>query len=359
MPYLGNAPSFGDFPTAKLTGDGGASYNLGFKLPNENVALAFLNGAPQVPGEHFTIAEDIITFAANVPVGVQIYVHGLGVSKALITPSDGATIATPSPGDTSKKIVNAEFVAAALAAFTGVPEGYFSGFLLANNASSPNTTIDVGAGVARSFDNTVDIKLTGTFRGILQSSGAWAAGDNQNKLDTGARANNTWYSVFAIRKTSDGTADILFSLSATAPTMPSGYAGFRRISSIRTDGSGNILGFINVGNRFVYKTPIIDMATAPITVRAPYVMKVPTGVRVLAQIGIQGAGGDLSYWIAETDGGAIPSSMYYGVLTGSGDDRGGQAHHVMTNTSGQVLLETGPSVPAFNVSALGWTEIRG
>lgn len=90
MPYFGSSPHFGDFPTAKLTGNGGSVYTLPFKLPNENAALVFLNGAPQLPGVHFSIAEGALTFSANVAAGVQIYVHGLGIGKAMITPSAGS-----------------------------------------------------------------------------------------------------------------------------------------------------------------------------------------------------------------------------------------------------------------------------
>lgn len=106
MPYFGNAPQFGDFPTAKLVGNGGTTYTLPFVLPNENTALVFLNGAPQVPGEHFSIIEDQLVFEGAVGAGVQIYVHGLGVGKALIAPSDGSTIATPDQFDASQKIAN-------------------------------------------------------------------------------------------------------------------------------------------------------------------------------------------------------------------------------------------------------------
>lgn len=139
------------------------------------------------------------------------------------------------------------------------PAGYFYGFLLGNDVTAPNTTISVGSGQAKSSDNLVSIILNTPLRGILQSSGAWTAGDNQNKLDTGARTNSTTYHVFAIRKTSDGTGDILFSLSATAPTMPTGYLGSRWIGRVATDSSGNIIKFIDCGNgRIDLVTPSIE-----------------------------------------------------------------------------------------------------
>lgn len=165
-----------------------------------------------------------------------------------------------------------------------LPYNFFSGFEIANNASAPTTTIDVAPGAARDSADAVNIKLTTTIRGILQASGAWTAGDNQNKLDTGARANNTWYHKFAIRKTSDGTGDILFSLSPTAPTLPSGYAGFVLIESIRTDGAGSILPFVNVGRSMTWKTARQDVnLTSVAAANTTVTCSTPPGRRVMAK----------------------------------------------------------------------------
>lgn len=59
-----------------------------------------------------------------------------------------------------------------------------------------------------------------------------------NGLDAGSVAANTWYAVFAIAK-ADGTKAALASLSATAPTLPSGYTFAARVGWFRTDGTGN------------------------------------------------------------------------------------------------------------------------
>ena len=56
-------------------------------------------------------------------------------------------------------------------------------------------------------------------------------------MDTGSVANNTWYHVHLIKRPVTGVVDVLFSLSATAPTLPTSYTIFRRIGSMRTDGS--------------------------------------------------------------------------------------------------------------------------
>lgn len=142
-----------------------------------------------------------------------------------------------------------------------LPLGYFYGFTLANNVTLPNTTIDVGVGQVKTSDNLFSLSLLTPLSGILQASGAWAAGNNQNKLDTGAKANSTTYHVFVIRKTSDGAGDILFSLSATSPTVPSGYAGFRRVGRVATDASGNIRQFKARGHgRYDWVTPSLEFS---------------------------------------------------------------------------------------------------
>lgn len=66
----------------------------------------------------------------------------------------------------------------------------------------------------------------------ISSAGAGASG-----LDTGTLAATTWYSVWAIWNGT--TAAGLLSLSATAPTMPSGYTHKARVGWIRTDGTAN------------------------------------------------------------------------------------------------------------------------
>jgi hypothetical protein len=110
---------------------------------------------------------------------------------------------------------------------------------ISNNASNPNTQMDIGAGIIN-YDNGGGQLLCQAITKTLQSSGSWTAGTNQNGLDTGARANTTWYQIFEIVKNSDNTSDILYSTSRTAPTVPSGYTLVAWIGAIRTDGSGNI-----------------------------------------------------------------------------------------------------------------------
>lgn len=107
-------------------------------------------------------------------------------------------------------------------------------------AFNGTTQMDIGAGIVNYDNGSGQLLCFAITSKTLQASGSWSAGSSGNGLDTGARANSTWYNIFEIIKNSDSTNDILYSTSRTAPTVPSGYTLVAWIGKIRTDGSGNI-----------------------------------------------------------------------------------------------------------------------
>lgn len=143
---------------------------------------------------------------------------------------------------------------------------------LANNATTPNTQIDFSAGFC--WDMSTLVKITNTAM-TKKLDATFVAGSGNGGLDTGTKAINSWYYCFAISK-ADGTADFLFSTSSTSPTMPSGYTNKRRIGAIRTDSSGNIIGFKQIRDNFWFLSSISDLniATTP-TTPTVYTMTVP------------------------------------------------------------------------------------
>jgi hypothetical protein len=74
----------------------------------------------------------------------------------------------------------------------------------------------------------------------LASSGAGG-------LDSGSDTGNTWYAVWLIDDA--GVVKALASTSATAPTMPSGDIYKARIGWERTDVTGNVIAFVQLGDR--------------------------------------------------------------------------------------------------------------
>lgn len=74
-----------------------------------------------------------------------------------------------------------------------------------------------------------------------------------NTLDTGSITASTWY---AVHIAYNGTTALgILSLSATAPTLPTGYTFFTRVGWIRTDATANKypLPIIQYGNKVHYK----------------------------------------------------------------------------------------------------------
>lgn len=150
---------------------------------------------------------------------------------------------------------------------------------LANNSTDANNDIDFSTGFC--WDLSTNIKITNIAL-TKRLDATFVAGTNQGGLDTGSKANSTWYACFAISK-ADGTADFLFSTSATAPTMPTDYINKRRIGSIRTDGSGNIMKFLQFGNDFLWDTEIVEAtytALNPTTINN-LTLTTPIGIKTM------------------------------------------------------------------------------
>jgi len=123
-----------------------------------------------------------------------------------------------------------------------------------------------------------------------QIDASWVAGNNAGGLDTGAVAIDEIYYMFAIYNPTTLTSDFLFSLSATSPTLPSGYTKKKKIASLTTDGSGNIRNGSYVFNpngsyAFIYNSPISFSTTTLATTRTAIPMDCPpnTSVRINAK----------------------------------------------------------------------------
>ena len=120
---------------------------------------------------------------------------------------------------------------------------------LSASATGTNASVSVSADEIAVENGSNAYMILRSFSRTINSATSGAA----DGLDTGTIAASTWYSVWAIAK-ADGTQGGLLSLSATAPTMPSGYTYKARIGWIRTDGTGNKypLSFKQLGRKVTY-----------------------------------------------------------------------------------------------------------
>jgi len=245
--------------------------------------------------------------------------------------------------------------------------GYIDGLVL---SYSSTTAVAVSAGVCADSTNAYLLSLS-SFTKTLQTSGAWTAGTGNNGLDTGARANNTWYHVYVIASATGGSVDVLFSLSATAPTMPSGYTLFRRIGSIKTGASTIDNNWVQYGDFFHWLVPVDDVsALNPGTAAVTRTLSTPTGVRTRALVSVgfdASATGDNPSAIYLSDLNQTDSAPTVAINTCVGYSPTvyianiyGRAE-IWTNTSSQIRsrLQLSATNTRLRIQTHGWFDPRG
>lgn len=248
-----------------------------------------------------------------------------------------------------------------------LPRGHLAGGTLSNNSSDATNDIDIAEGQARDSTNAANLIWSALTK---QLDASWAAGTNAGGLDTGSIANGT-YHVFAIKKDTDGTGDVLFSASATAPTMPTGYTYFRRIGSILRE-SAAIVAFTQVGNEFLRTTPVSDFSGTQTTTSTLRALSVPLGLKVRAILTFRAFTSDsnlesFAAWIRSPDqADDAASNTNATVRTGnsssaSSPDGDSAMVQIRTNTSAQVRTRSTVNNAACIISGFtyGWMDDRG
>lgn len=243
-------------------------------------------------------------------------------------------------------LVRKSYLETYVASLVTVPKGYVNGLIISNNGTDPNNDIDVAAGTCASSDGAYSLTLGSTMTKRLDA--AWAAGTNQGGLFSGAGSKtlNTWYHVFLIRKTSDGTIDVGFDTSLTAANMPGTYNAYRRVGSVLTDASNNIRAFFQRGgngyNEFLWSAPSLDISGAYAASRSLLTLPVPLGVRCKASIlythdGEPVVNATWSYWTDPSMTDTAPNTTQ-ALAHDTSPLTIGSARHVdcWTNTSSQV-----------------------
>jgi hypothetical protein len=252
-----------------------------------------------------------------------------------------------------------------------LPDNYLSGLTLSNDGTSPNTVIDVAAGVAADAGNVELMRLTSAITKSISST--WAVGSGNGGLDSGSVAASTWYHVWLIRRPDTGVVDALISTSATGPTLPTNYTQQRRIGSIKTDGSSHIVAFVQNGNEFVWNAFVTDFdVTNPGTSAITRTLTVPTGIKVRAR-------GSIAITLANSLNSAChflisdlaisdqtvnfngPSQVGADNASTSVNSVSSGTFAVWTNTSAQVRTraEFSDSTTRYTGFTWGWDDLRG
>ena len=189
-----------------------------------------------------------------------------------------------------------------------------------------------------------------------KSTSAWAAGSAMGALDTGSIAPNTFYHVWLIQRTDTGACDILVSLSATGPALPTGYTRQRRIGAMKTDASSHWLAFTQFGDKFLWAAIAMDCSSLSDS-GGLKVLSVPPGLNVEAIVTISqnyvGPGGQ---WLNVYSPYAAQGAALH--VEGTSTWCCLEAR-VTTNTAGQVQVANNAGDSIYTIYTMGWVDPRG
>ena len=241
-------------------------------------------------------------------------------------------------------------------------QNYLTGLTLSNDGVTPNTVLDIAAGQATNSTNTIVI-APGSFTKSI--GGAWVAGSGNNGMGQGLTATlNTWYHV--ILANNGGVPDYYFDTSATGANRPSAITdgAVRRIGSIRLDATVHITGFIQVGDRFMWKARKVENTNTAINAQTTLtLLYVPTGVGVEVLIaGTYANSNAAPQYIAwsRPDLAFVPGLQNCDIATqNTGFAIGYSDTRVLTNTSAQIQLNISAVGGALYLDTVGWIDRRG
>lgn len=242
---------------------------------------------------------------------------------------------------------------------------YLSGLTLSTAGAS--TTFSVAGGAATDSTNTDIMVLSAS---ISKTTAAWVVGSGNGGLDTGAIAANTWYHVYEIKRPDTGVVDACVSLSASAPTtggnIPAAYTKFRRIGSLKTNGSSQWTGFSQFGDEFLWSTPVNDVNVINLgTAATLYTLSVPTGVKVRSRLRgfVSNASVAIGVLINSPDEASTAANTPTGNETmlnpvaGTGMPLGELM--VRTDTSARVRAIATAASTSLAITTFGWFDDRG
>ncbi|SHH20938.1 hypothetical protein [Bradyrhizobium erythrophlei] len=243
--------------------------------------------------------------------------------------------------------------------------GRISGLTLSTAGAS--TAFGIAAGVATDGTNA-DMMLFAS--AYTKTTAAWAVGSATGSFDgTGSAPSATagWYHVHLIKRPDTGVVDILTSLSAAAPTLPANYTLFRRIGSMKTNGSFQWIKFLQQGDRYIWDAPVGDVnAFALSTTSTLLPLTVPPGISVEVTF--------LGFWTAGT---ATAEMTFQSPLTSTQASNSPLGNVSLinsaasSNASGQFTFQTDTSQniravaagaytgPALYVVTQSWLDTRG
>lgn len=254
---------------------------------------------------------------------------------------------------------------------TAILRGMIYGLTMSHDPANPDHHIRVSVGKCRSDDDTTDIELTDP-RSKHIAGGAWAPGNSQSGLDTGAPQVNTGYHMWVIYNPTTTQADLLFSASATNPTLPAGFTKRRRIGAIMLDATGKPRKFIQTGDMFTYLPAgrVLDLNAVSNAGPNSYIRQigVPQGKKLWTRFQLTSSGGSTAGMfsgIYDPDHGVPPA---FGQATdfaqlrrqnGTGNNADTREIWQWTDANRQIYTASNDTADVITLMVLGWVDERG
>lgn len=239
MPAIGNPTKYQDAPYFESVGTGSQTvWTLPWAPGFAGSLIVVVGGVPQ-PTSAFSVSGNQLTLSAAPANGARILVFGRGNSVSLLKPASGSVTSNSfDPGGVTLPLDSKN-----LPAITGS----FKNLVLSATGTSAFVSINADELVLSSSQSYFVARSVNLISVNLAALGA-------NGLDVGTSSTATWYSVWVIYNPSTATLAGLLSLSATAPSLPSGFTYKARVGWVRSDNTPNKypLPFRQQGRRVVY-----------------------------------------------------------------------------------------------------------
>lgn len=238
--------------------------------------------------------------------------------------------------------------------------GFLSGLIVSNNSSDAEHDIDITSGVARDFADSFSMTSSSTFTKRIDAT--WASGTGNGGLaDTVSLVADKWYHLFMITDSDGSNVDFGFDTSLTAAALlaDSGRTLFRRIFSVFTDSSANIIKFLHIGDEVTWDVLVSEWdTTSPSTSRITETIQVPLGFKLMARVTVtlaENSGGNRMVIVTDPDATDTVPSAPQAHLRVNPDDTDND------NDSAQLLIPTNTlSQISYRINAGGVnTTVKG
>jgi len=291
----------------------------------------------------------------NYPVNAVVFKNGIRY-ECLIANGPASTVVDPVGNPDTWLNLSTQY------------KGYINGGIL-SNGSDTNHDIDLTSVSVGMTDGNENYKLfVEATPPTKQIDVNWTEGNNSGGFPSGLTlAANTHYNYFLIGK-NDGTVDAGFDTSNTAVNLladATGYTWYRRILSIFTDGSSNIIQFLQVNNQITFLSTIVDINDASITklVFETGTLTVPPNqIAILTAAGRVDATDFVRVYVRPTGVSSTNLQKVIDLDAGSnGTYIGASQTHVPTNENSQIEYTNDGSGTAVsvNINTIGWIDDRG